>query len=302
MSNGERMIPTSGAEICAESFGDSRDPAILLIHGACASMLWWESDLCQAIADRGRFVIRYDNRDTGRSTNWPPGLPGYSLNDMVLDAVALLDAFRIGRAHIVGRSMSGAIALALGVDHPERVLSLVFATTTTGDDDLPEMSDAVMSYTSSDPDFSSSDGIARYVVGLMRVFAGGSDHFDEDATRALAVQDIARTINIQSTLTNHFCIDFDAPRNGGFADIAVPALVVHGEIDPVYPLPHGEALRGTMKGARLLVLPGAGHEIPRGLWALFVDGLIAHTNRPVGGDADAFNSTCRKKTPLSPKH
>src|SRR5512132_1955600 len=102
MSNGEHIIQANGVDLCVESFGHLADPAILLIHGASASMLWWEEELCEQIAEAGRYVIRFDNRDTGRSVSYPPGQPGYSLNDMMRDAIGILDTLAIDRAHIVG--------------------------------------------------------------------------------------------------------------------------------------------------------------------------------------------------------
>src|SRR5215468_290993 len=129
LSHGEQFLAVNGVELCAETFGSPADPAILLIHGACASMLWWEAGLCEQIAARGRFVIRYDNRDTGRSTSYPPGRPGYSLTDLAADALGILDALGIERAHVVCRSMAGGIGLIIGADHPARAASLTFVTT-----------------------------------------------------------------------------------------------------------------------------------------------------------------------------
>ncbi|MFD9700254.1 alpha/beta fold hydrolase [Lentzea sp. NPDC059081] len=261
----------NGVELCVQTFGDSSDPAVLLIHGACASMLWWEEELCVAIAARGRFVIRYDNRDTGLSTSYPPGEPGYSLADMVLDAVGILDALGVSRAHVVGRSMSGAIALALGVDHPDRVESLTFVCTTTGDPSLPEMTPEFLEASSA-----RSPSDVENIVTVLRAYAGSSPYFDEEAVRRLAVEDVARTVNIQSAMTNHFCIEFDAP-GGGFADLVAPVLVVHGSLDPVFPLAHGEAVRDAVPGASLLVLDSVGHDVPRPVWPVFVDALVRHT-------------------------
>lgn len=262
----------NGVELCVETFGDSSDPAVLLIHGACASMLWWETELCASLAARGRFVIRYDNRDTGLSVSYPPGQPGYALSDMVLDAVGILDALGVARAHVVGRSMSGAIALALGVEHADRVASLTFVATTTGDPDLPPMTEAFLEASSEE---APSD--VEKIVSVLRAYAGPSPYFDEEHVRRLAVQDVARTVNVDSAMTNHFCISFDAPRAGGFGDVVAPTLVVHGSLDPVFPLEHGEALRDAVPGASLLVLDSVGHDLPRPVWPRFVDALVEHS-------------------------
>src|SRR5688572_14110860 len=105
----ERMVSANGVELCTEAFGDPADPALLLVMGATASMLRWEDDLCHGLADGGRFVIRYDNRDTGRSTTNAPGQVPYTVEDLADDAVGVLDAYGIAAAHIVGASMGGMI-------------------------------------------------------------------------------------------------------------------------------------------------------------------------------------------------
>ncbi len=262
----------NGVTLHAETFGDPADPAVLLVHGACASMLWWEEELCRRIAAAGRYVVRYDQRDTGRSTSFPPGEPGYGLRDLAADAVALLDALGIDRAHVVGRSMSGGVALVLGVDHPARVRSLTLVSTTTGE--LPMGSlDAPP-----DPDPGDPAAVVEYLVEAFRAYAGGSAHFDEDATRALAAADVARTRDLRATMTNHFAMDFDGPRGGGWADLRVPTLVVQGELDPVFPPVHGQALRDAVPGARLVVLPGSGHDVLEPVWDRFVAELVEHTS------------------------
>jgi pimeloyl-ACP methyl ester carboxylesterase len=275
----EHMIHTGDAELCVQTFGNPGDPAILLIHGACASMLAWEASLCERLAARGRFVIRYDNRDTGRSTAYPPHAPGYSLATMVEDAIAVLDHHSIGRSHIVGRSMAGAIALALGLEHRDRVLTLTFVATTPGGDDLPPMTDEFLQAASGQPDFSDPQSVEDHIVSVLRAYAGRSPYFDAAAVRALVREDMRRTRNIESMLTNHFEIAFDAPAEGGPGDLTVPCLVVHGEIDPVFPLAHGVALRDAIPDAKLLVLPRTGHLLPEPMWTTFVDRLIQHTSR-----------------------
>src|SRR4051794_40714250 len=125
----ERIIDVRGVELCTESFGDRGDPPILLIMGIGASMLWWEEDFCRRLADGGRFVIRYDHRDTGRSVSYEPGRPGYSGAELVADVAGVLDAYDIHAAHLVGVSAGGAFAQLVALDHPQRVLSLVLIST-----------------------------------------------------------------------------------------------------------------------------------------------------------------------------
>lgn len=263
--------------MCVETFGDPTMPAILLIHGACASMLWWEEALCRRIASGGRYVIRFDNRDTGRSVFYPAGQPGYSMSDLARDAVGILDALNVERAHVVGQSMAGGIALILGVDHPERVWTLTFVGTTTGDDSLPGMSAEFLSHASRTPDAADGASVVEFIVGLTRAYSGGSRYFDERRMRKLAAQDVARTLSMASALVNHFDMRVDGPQRGGFGDVAARCLVVHGEQDPVFPLPHAHALMAALPDARLLVLEGAGHEIPEPLWPMFASALLRHT-------------------------
>lgn len=277
LSNGEKILAVNGVELCVETFGSHADPAILLIDGAAASMLWWEAELCERIASHGRFVIRYDNRDTGRSTSYPPGRPGYSFTDLTEDALGILDAFDIQRGHLVCRSMSGGIGLIAGVDHPDRVASLTFVSTSTGAEGLPPASPELARTVPAEPDPADPAAVVRYVVALAKAYSGGSPYFDEAAVRALVERDVARTSNVASALTNHYAMNFDGPTRGGFGDIDAPTLVVHGDHDPAFPLPHGQALRDAIPGAHLLILEGAGHDVPRPLWGPFVSALVRHT-------------------------
>ena len=276
----ERLIRANGVELCIETFGDRADPPILLVMGAAASMLWWEAELCQLIAARNRFVIRYDNRDTGRSVHCPPGRPDYSFTDLTEDALAILDVLGIDRAHIVCRSWSGGIGLIAGVDHPDRVASLTFMCSSTGEPGLPPPSEELGGHTRPDPDPADPDAVVEFVLASVHAYSGGSPYFDEGAMRELIARDVARGNDAAATLVNHYAMDFDGPVHGGFGDITAPTLVVHGDHDPLLPLAHGEALRDAIPGARLLVLQGAGHDLPKPLWDVFANGLVRHTAGP----------------------
>jgi pimeloyl-ACP methyl ester carboxylesterase len=274
MPDGEQLYRINGADLCVQAFGSPDDQAVLLIAGAAASMLWWPAELCQRLAARGRFVIRYDNRDTGRSTAYPPGQPGYALRDLAADTVGILDVLGVERAHLVGQSWAGGIALTVAVDHADRVASLTFLSSSTGADDLPPPSSAVTGYRPVEPDTTNAGDVVDYVVGMARAYSGGSPYFDEAGTRDLVERDVARTRSVAATLTNHYAMAIDGPKTGGFADIDVPTLVLHGDLDPLLPLAHGEALCDAVPGARLVVLHGAGHDLPRPLWDVFVTALV----------------------------
>ncbi len=267
-----------GVELCVQTVGDPHDPAILLIHGACASMVWWEDELCEQIAAGGRFVIRYDQRDVGRSSTFPLGDPGYAMSDLAADAVGILDALGVGRAHVVGRSMSGGTALFLAVDHSERVASVTFMSTTTNDDGLPSPTAEFGAATDVEaPDPSDTEAFVEYAMTMVMAYHGTSPLADEEHVRRLTRLDVARTRDLAASQTNHFAMDFDEPHGGGFADVASPALVVHGALDPCFPVEHGEALQRAVPGSTLVVLEDAGHELPVARWPEFVAALLAHT-------------------------
>jgi pimeloyl-ACP methyl ester carboxylesterase len=139
----ERIVRANGVDLCLDTFGDPTDPAILLIAGAAGSMLSWEVDFCELLAAGSRFVIRYDQRDTGRSVTYEPGAPKYTGPDLVDDAVGILDALGVDRDHVVGISMGVGIAQFLALDHPDRVASLTLTSTSggPGDPDLPGTSE-----------------------------------------------------------------------------------------------------------------------------------------------------------------
>ena len=130
--SGETMVPANGVDLCVETFGEASDPTVLLIAGGASSMDWWEDEFCRRLAAGGRYVIRYDHRDTGRSTSYPAGHPPYTHVDLADDAVALLDALDRPQAHIVGISMGGGTAQQIAVYHPDRMLSLTLMSTTPG--------------------------------------------------------------------------------------------------------------------------------------------------------------------------
>src|SRR5207253_620362 len=141
---------------------------------------------CTRLAEGGRFVIRYDHRDTGQSVSYEPGAPPYTLRDLVADAIGLLDAFGLARAHVVGRSMGGGIAMLAALDYPHRVASLTLIGTSPGGPGLPAMSKEFLAYISGPrPDWSQRAVVIDHIIGLLRIFSGGSGHFDQATMRDL---------------------------------------------------------------------------------------------------------------------
>jgi pimeloyl-ACP methyl ester carboxylesterase len=276
----ERMIEANGVKLCTEPFGDTADPPILLVMGLGASMLWWDEEFCRMLAASERYVIRYDHRDTGRSVSYEPGRPGYSGADLVGDAAGVLDAYGLVGAHVVGVSAGGAFAQLLALDHRDRVVSLVLISTspaTPGDRQLPPPTEEFGRFVANvDVDWSSTESVIDYVVGYSRVLAGRERPFDETPMRQFVRRDLDRTRNIAS-LQNHNVIPENGTTHETLASIAAPTLVIHGTADPLFPLPHGEALAREIPGATFLALNGAGHGIDRADWQTIADAIVHHT-------------------------
>jgi pimeloyl-ACP methyl ester carboxylesterase len=276
----ERMIQTAGIELCTEPFGDPGDPPVLLITGLGGSMLWWGEGFCRMLAEGGRFVIRYDHRDTGRSVSYEPGHPGYTGGDLVADAAAVLDAYDIPAAHIVGVSAGGAFAQLLALDFPQCVVSLVLISTSPalpGDRALPPPAEEFLRFaTAVRVDWSDTESVTGYLAGYSRVLAGGRRPFDETGIRDLVRRDIARARNAAAR-QNHDFIPDDGPQRASLSSIAVPTLVIHGTADPMFPVRHGEALAEEIPGARLLRLKDAGHGVERPDWETIARAILDHT-------------------------
>jgi pimeloyl-ACP methyl ester carboxylesterase len=276
----ERNIEANGVELCTEPFGDPADPPILLIMGIGGSMLWWGEGFCRMLTDGGRFVIRYDHRDTGRSVTYEPGRPEYTGGDLVADAAGVLDAYGIPAAHMVGVSAGGAFAQLLALDFAGRVLSLVLLSTspaTPGDRALPPPTEEFERFlATAEVDWSDAESVIEYLVDYSRMLAGSQRPFDEVGTRELVRRDIERARNFAAA-QNHDVLPGDKRSPEPLSSIVVPTLVIHGTADPMFPLEHGEALADEIPGARLLTLEGAGHGIDRADWNTVAGAIIEHT-------------------------
>lgn len=254
------------------TFGAEDDPAVLLIGGAGASMDWWPPAFCRLLADR--YVIRYDHRDTGDAPSYPPGEPGYTGADLITDALAVLDSLGVAAAHVVGISMGGALAQVLTLDHPARVRSLTVITTSAGvgDADLPGSLPVDFP---PEPDWNDQPAVVEYLVASQR--AVSAKPFDEGEIREIATLAVSRTTNVESSQRNHYAADGGGPWRHRLPEITVPTLVLHGDADPFFPLPHGEAMAREIPGARLVVLPDNGHELPSRNWPLVAQEILALT-------------------------
>jgi pimeloyl-ACP methyl ester carboxylesterase len=271
-------VQVNGVELCVETFGRPTDPAILLIMGAGASMDWWQDDFCARLAAGPRYVIRYDHRDTGQSTSYPPGEPGYTGDDLVADAAALIAALGVRRAHAVGQSAGGALAQLLALDHPERVASLTLVATSPAgpDPDLPPMTDEASAAFAAiaEPDWSDRAAVIEHLTEQWRAGASRSRPFDAQGTRALSARVVDRTTNMESSTKNFYAAEGSDRWRERLGGLHVPTLVVHGTGDPVFPLGHGEALAREIPRAELLTLEGGGHELARRDWDVVVPAIV----------------------------
>jgi pimeloyl-ACP methyl ester carboxylesterase len=278
----ERMIEANGVELCTESFGRPADPPILLIMGIGASMLWWEEGFCRLLSEGGRFVIRYDHRDTGRSITHEPGRPEYTGADLVADAVGVLDAYEIAAAHVVGASAGGGFAQLLALGFPDRISSLVLISTspaTRGDRSLPSATERFISFlASAEVDWSDHGSVIDYLVAYERMLAGGVRPFDDVAWRELVRRDVERARDIAASGNHSVILEGDVPSEP-ISSIAVPTLVIHGTADPMFPLEHGQALAEEIPGARLLAIEGAGHGVDRADWEPIARAIHVHTRQ-----------------------
>jgi pimeloyl-ACP methyl ester carboxylesterase len=232
------------------------------------------------LADGGRFVVRYDHRDTGRSVAYEPGRPEYTGAALVADAAGVLDAYGIPAAHLVGVSAGGAFAQLLALDFPDRVLSLVVISTspaTPGDRGLPPPTEEFGRFiATAEVDWSDAESVIEYMVLYSRMLAGGQRPFDEARVRALVRRDVERARNF-AAVQNHDVLPDDGRSPVPLSSIIVPTLVIHGTADPMFPVGHGEALADEIPGARLLTLEGAGHGIDRADWDTAAGAILDHT-------------------------
>lgn len=274
-----RTVRRHDAELATEAFGKPSDPALLLIMGAMASMLWWPEEFCRCLAGEGHYVIRYDNRDTGLSTVWPPGEPGYSSDDMVDDAVAILDAYGIETAHVAGMSMGGMLAQKVALRHPARVRTLTaISTSPIGISGLPPASDSYREHAAGGEavDWKDRASVIDFMTRDAAALASTMHPHDSVAARAMIERDFDRARSFASA-TNHFMLpDQGEPDARTARQIPVSLLVIHGTSDPIFPIEHGEALAAAVAGATLVRIEGGGHELHRNDWPQIIAATSIH--------------------------
>jgi pimeloyl-ACP methyl ester carboxylesterase len=275
-------VSANGVALAVESFGAEDAPLVLLIGGT--TMLSWPDALCERLAAGGRRVVRYDLRDSGRSTTADPEAPAYTLRDLAADAAALADALGGGPAHLAGIGVGGMVAQVAALDHPAAFSALTLVGTRPvapgpADDDLPDHDPAVMSrlFARAMPDWSDRDAVAEFAAAGAEVLGN-----DPVAARGLAARVWDRTpgtapaVQLANQLGAVFSRLDCRPRwRERLPEIAVPTLVVHGRRDPFFPVGNGEAMAREIRGARLLVLEEAATAIPVGAAGRVADAMLA---------------------------
>lgn len=292
-------VDANGLTIEFDSFGPEDAEAILLISGLGVQMIRWTVSFCAALASQGYRVIRFDNRDVGLSTHLDeapvpelnalaqalgrgdrPNVP-YTLYDMADDAVGLLDALKIERAHVVGRSMGGMIAQLMASEHPHRVLSLTSIMSSTGNPNLPGPSpEAMAALTRRGPNPSENEaGYLAHSVASARVIASPGFPFDEDAQRAQALTEVRRAYNPAGFGRQIAAMITAGDRRARLNTIVAPTLVLHGAEDLLIPMAGGQDTTMHIRGAELIVIDGMGHDLPSELHKPFVLAITANAKR-----------------------
>lgn len=287
-------IAANGLELEYEDHGAKDAPVILLVMGLGAQLTLWPDEFVAALVTRGFRVIRYDNRDVGLSTKFDAaGLPNirwmmvkallglknrapYSLSDMAADGIALMDALGIARAHVVGASMGGMIAQRMAAEHGERLCSLTSIMSTTSHRKLPQSRPEALRVLTHRP--VSDDAEARIEFGMLAARTIGSPAYPADAARlrARVAADQQRSYYPPAFVRHMAAIIADGDRRGILAQVDTPTLVIHGTDDPLVPVEGGRDTAAHIAGAKLLEIPGMGHDLPLELVDQLADAIAEH--------------------------
>jgi pimeloyl-ACP methyl ester carboxylesterase len=280
----------NGVELAWDSFGDPKARPLLLIMGLGLQMIAWDDAFCETLAARGFYVVRFDNRDAGLSTSFdawgdpnplqvfdelrkkhPVNAP-YLLRDLAEDAVAVLDAAGVRAAHVLGVSMGGMIAQELAIRHPERVSTLTSIMSTTGATDVrgPSYETIAAVLTPFPPD---RPGFIRRSIEIGHTLHGSGFPFDDERYRRLAARSFDRAYHPGGVRRQLICIWLSGDRTAALAKLTLPTLVIHGDADPLIPVDGGRATARAIRGARLEIIAGMGHELPRAVWPRVIDAV-----------------------------
>jgi len=290
--SGEQIATVGNLELCYETFGDRSDPALVLIMGLATQMIAWREEFCEQLAAAGFFVVRFDNRDVGRSTTlndlpvpttWQllkrdKRAASYTLEDMALDVVGLLDHLEIERAHVVGASMGAMIAQTVAAKHPDRVLSLVSIMGSTGarTSGQPQLRTAKVLLAVPPKD---RDGFVEHMVKTFTIIGSPGFERDEDELRRFAETTFDRGRNPAASARQLAAINASGNRTPLLRQISAPTLVIHGEADTLVRPSGGRATAKAIAGSTLLEIPGMGHDLPRAAWPRIVDAISENAAR-----------------------
>jgi pimeloyl-ACP methyl ester carboxylesterase len=286
------IAPVGDVDLAYETFGDARDPPVVLVMGLGGHMHYWPDDLCRLLTDRGLYVVRYDNRDVGLSTHLHDSGPAdlaaimagrgasapYGLEELAADVAGLIEALGLPSAHLVGISLGGMIVQLAAIEHPERVRSLVSIASTTGDRSVgapkPEALAALFT-----PPGTTREEVAEHAVALSRVIGSPGFELDDEWLRWRAGLAFDRGLDPDG-VTRQAAAAFTATdRTDRLRALRVPALVVHGSADPLVDVSGGEATAAAIPGAEMLVIEGMGHDLPPGIWMRLADAIAATVQR-----------------------
>jgi pimeloyl-ACP methyl ester carboxylesterase len=288
-----------GVTLCYETFGDPDDVPILLVMGLATQMIGWHEEFCEALAERGFYVVRFDNRDIGRSTHFDFSPPSagqllrrrlrpeqYDLSDMAEDAAALMRELDISPAHVVGASMGGMIAQVLAAEHPETVRSLVSIMSNTGNRWTGQPALPVYRYLLRRPPRDRDGYIDRAAAVFGLVGSTGFDR-DEAYVRERAGRSYDRGYDVRAGGRQLGAIVASGDRSDLLRRIEAPTLVIHGTVDKMIRPSGGRATAKAIPGARLMMVEGMGHDLPRGVWPRLLDAISEHARAADGARARA---------------
>jgi pimeloyl-ACP methyl ester carboxylesterase len=291
----ERLAAANGIEIAYQEVGDPGGEPLLLVMGLATQMLAWDEGLCVLLAERGFRVVRFDNRDVGRSTRLEAaGLPRrtdmllgrrrtapYLLRDMADDAAGLMDHLGIDSAHLVGASMGGMIAQALAIRRPERVRSLVSMMSGTGNRWLGVPARKALGALFARPG-AGREAAIEHTVGIFRTIGSPAYPMDEDRLRELAAASYDRSHSRAGVARQLHAITASGDRTSALRKLRLPATVIHGASDPLIRPVAGRATARAIPGSHLRLIDGMGHDLPEELWPTFVDEISATAARAGG--------------------
>lgn len=294
-ASGELTARLDRVRLCYETFGSPDAPPLLLVMGLGSQMILWDDVFCERLAGEGFWVIRFDNRDVGRSTilhearvpkQWQLATrdkrgAAYSLDEMAADAVGLLDHLQIDAAHVVGASMGGMIAQLMAINHPDRVLSLVSIMSTTGNRRVGRPQPRVAMRLLRRPQHGREGYIEDHLNTYRTIGSRGFD-FEEEHKRARASRCFDRGIHTAGSARQMAAIVTASDRTQALGQLRLPATVIHGEADPLVNVSGGRATADAIPGARLMLIPGMGHDLPRELWPQIIEAIVENAARASG--------------------